>query len=90
MWLACLAIAVDHISMPQAVQKNQYAKFNIRTGNTVSSYIFSELQMTVLFLVCSLFRRNAFFKKKKELSRSEIYKCIGGVMSDSIITIYFK
>lgn len=47
MWLACLAIAVYHISVLQAVQKkNQYAKFNKRTGNMMFSYIFNEPQMT--------------------------------------------
>lgn len=88
MWLACLAIAVDHISTQQAVQENQYAKFNIRTGNTISSYIFSELQMTSLD--CTFYFRNAFFKKEKELSCREICKCIGRVTLDSIITVYFK
>lgn len=68
MWLACLAIAVDHISMLQAVQKNQYAKFNIRTGKTMCSYTFNELQMTVLFLVCT-----AYFREMHSLRRKKIY-----------------
>lgn len=71
MWLACLAIAVDHISMLQAVQKNQYAKFNIRTGNTMSSYIFNELQMTVLFLGCTV-----YFREMHSLRRKKNYHAV--------------
>lgn len=66
MWLACLAIAVYHISVLQAVQKkNQYAKFNKRTGNMMFSYIFNEPQMTLLFTLSAIYGREMYSSMKK-------------------------
>lgn len=65
MWLGCLAIAVDHISMLQAVQKKKKINTPSLTygQETVSSYTYNELQMTVLFLLSSVLQQNAFFQK---------------------------
>lgn len=65
MWLACLAIAVYHISVLQAVQKNQCAKFNKRTGNMMFSYIFNEPQMTLLFILSTIYGREMYSSMKK-------------------------
>lgn len=67
MWLACLAIAVYHISVLQAVQKkkNQYAKFNKRTGNMMFSYIFNEPQMTLLFILSTIYGREMYSSMEK-------------------------
>lgn len=73
MWLACLAIAVYHISVLQAVQKekNQYAKFNKRTGNMMFSYVFNEPQMTLLFILSSIYGREMYSSMKKKKSTME-------------------
>lgn len=71
MWLACPAIAVYHIPVLQAVhEKNQYAKFNKRTGNMMFSYIFNEPQMTLLFIFSTIYGREMYssmeMKKKND------------------------
>lgn len=78
----------SHFHAASCAKKNQYAKFNIRTGNTVSSYTFNELQMTVLFLLCSVFQWNAFFQKKKDPSCRAIHKFTEGVIP--IVSMCFK
>lgn len=57
----------------------------------MSSYIFNELQITVLFLLYSIFEGKAFLRKKNDLSHSEIHKIMThGITPGSIVTIYFK
>lgn len=57
----------------------------------MSSYIFNELQMTVLFLLYSIFEGKAFLRKKKDVSHSEIHKFMThGITPGSIVTMYFK
>lgn len=92
MWLACLAIAVYHISVLQAVQKekNQYAKFNKRTGNMMFSYIFNEPQMTLLFILSSIYGREMYSSMKKNLQWNELHKFRAEVLPYSIITIYLE
>lgn len=90
MWLACLAVAVYHISVLQAVQKNQYAKFNKRTGNMMFSYIFNEPQMTLLFILSAIYGSEMYSSMKKNLQRSELYKFWAEVLPYSIITVYLE
>lgn len=46
----------------------------------MSSYIFNELQMTVLLLVRTVYLREMhLLRREKNLSHSKIYKCIDGV-----------
>lgn len=57
----------------------------------MSSYIFNELQITVLFLLYSIFEGKAFLRKKKDVSHSEIHKFMThGITPGSIVTMYFK
>lgn len=70
---------ISHLYAASCATK--YTKVNIKTGNMISSYIFNELQMTVLLLVCTVYLRemSSLLRRQKNLSHSKIHKCIDGV-----------
>lgn len=90
MWLACLAIAVYHISVLQAVQKKINMPSLTKGQETWCSPIFSmNLKWLAVHTQCNLWQRNEFFNEKN-LQWNELYKFRAEVLPYSIITIYLE